>query len=123
VIRSLGIRPGDVVRVELLRELKMGGLVKMRPLTFSHKGKGDDDTPIGTGGDFLKISNHQAVLETELKHYSTITPGTTISFVYNGCRYYFEVVETWTAGRKWNGGVRAMDADIRVEFTRVKTVS
>ena len=106
MFRALSLRPGSCVRVDLVRgPVRKGGLVKLRPLTFKHRdAEGDDGIETGKGEDFLKIQDHQSVLETELKHYSTITPGAVIGFVYNGRRYYFEVMETWTGGGREGGG-------------------
>ncbi len=121
LFRYLGLRPGEVVLVGFRKKVEPAGLVKFRPLQFKNGGICDDGIPIGGGGDFLKIANHQAVLETELKHYAVLTSGTVVSMVYNGKRYFFEVVECreGVRGRRIDG-VKVQDSDIRVEFTKVK---
>ena len=60
-------------------------------------------------------------VETELKHYSALTSGTTIPFDYNGKRYYFDVVDLRSAPR----GERVehsklQDCNIIAEFIRPK---
>ena len=79
MMRALGLKPRDVVEVELIETVPPGSLAKLRPHS----------------NDFAKdISNPQAVLETELRHYSALTQGSTIAFDYrNKKRYWFDVVE------------------------------
>jgi len=71
--------------------------------------------------DFLEISNHQAVLETELRHYSSLVRGTAIPFDYNGKRYRFDVVDLRSApdGTRVTMA-KVQDCDIAVDFLKPK---
>ncbi|GMH53307.1 hypothetical protein TL16_g01422 [Triparma laevis f. inornata] len=80
--RTLGLRPGEPVRCHLETNVPKGGRIKLRPLTFKNSKTCDDGTPVGTAKEFMGISNHQAVLETELKHYSTLSSGSVVSFKF-----------------------------------------
>ena len=71
--------------------------------------------------NFLKINNHQAVLETELRHYSSLVRGSVIPFDYNGERYHFDVVELRSApDGKRVSMAKVQDCDIAVEFLKPK---
>ena len=84
MMRALGLRPRDIVEVEQIETVPAGSLAKLRPHSK----------------EFAKdISNPQAVLETELRHYSSLTQGSTIAFDYNKKRYWFDVVELRSAPR------------------------
>lgn len=102
---ALGLKPRDVVDVSLIQTVPAGSAVKLRPHST----------------EFVQIGNHQAVLETELKHYSALTAGSTIPFDYNNKRYYFDVVDLRSAPR----GERVehsklQDCNIIAEFIRPK---
>lgn len=102
---SLSLRPRDVVDVRLHQTTPPGSHVKLRP----HSSK------------FVKIGNHRAVLETELKHYSSLTRGSTIPFEYGGERYLFDVVDLRSAPRGERVDVaKVQDCDIAAEFVRAK---
>mmetsp|Transcript_14009 Transcript_14009/g.28255 ORF Transcript_14009/g.28255 Transcript_14009/m.28255 type:complete len:319 (-) Transcript_14009:616-1572(-) len=102
---ALGLKPRDVVDVRLIEDVPPGSAVRLRP----HR------------SDFLKISNHQAVLETELKHYSSLTRGSTIPFDYMGKRYYFDVTDLRSAPRGEKVPmVKVQDCDVATEFTKAK---
>lgn len=105
MMRALALKPRDVVDVRMVTDVAPGSMVRLRPHT----------------SDFVKISNHQAVLETELKHYSSLTAGTTIPFNYRENRYYFDVVELRSAshGEK-SPMVKVQDCDIATDFLRSK---
>ena len=122
LFRALGLRPGEVVRVHLVTSLKKGSSVKLRPLTFPSSPTCEDGYDVGSGSEFLKITGHQSVLETELKHYSTLTSGSVVSFVYNGKRFFFEVEQTRSGGRIVKNGVKVMDCDVAVEFGKEKRI-
>ena len=94
MFRHLGLRPGTAVECELDTGVPKGGRVKLRPVTFRNDAECDDGAEVGTAKEFLAIENHQAVLETELKHYSTLTAGAVVSFKFGEKRFFFEVVET-----------------------------
>ena len=102
---SLGLRPYDVVDVRLVTKTPPGSAVRLRPHTSA----------------FLNINNHQAVLETELKHYSALTLGTTIPFDYRGERYHFDVVDLRAAPRGERvPTAKVTDCDIATEFVRAR---
>lgn len=107
-MRALGLQPRDVVDVRLITTIPPGSAAQLRP----HSSK------------FAKeIANPQAVLETELKHYSSLTRGSTIAFDYNGQRYWFDVVELRSApkGEKCPV-VKVQDCDIATEFLPAKDI-
>jgi hypothetical protein len=102
---AMGLRPRDVVDVKLTTTTPPGSHVKLRPHT----------------SEFLQIKNHQAVLETELKHYSALTQGATIPFDYNGKRWYFDVVDLRSAPRGERVPMaKVQDCDIAAEFVTAK---
>ncbi|KAL3779825.1 hypothetical protein ACHAW5_002010 [Stephanodiscus triporus] len=105
MFKSLGLRPFDVVDVRLVTNTPPGSAVRLRPHTSK----------------FLDIGNHQAVLETELKHYSALTLGSTIPFDYRGERYHFDVVDLRSAprGERVNTA-KVQDCDIAAEFVRAR---
>lgn len=102
MMRALGLQPRDVVDVKLITTVPPGSAAQLRP----HSSK------------FAKeIANPQAVLETELKHYSALTKGSTIAFDYNGQRYWFDVVDLRTAPRGEKAPmVKVQDCDIATDF-------
>ena len=105
MMRSLAIRPGDVVQVDLVHDVPAGSLAKFRPHSQ----------------DFAKeISNPQAVLETELRHYSSLVKGSTIAMDYNGKRYWFDVVDCKAAGPKGESVplIKTQDCDIATDFLK-----
>lgn len=105
MFKSLGLRPRDVVDVRLSTNVPPGSAVRLRP----HRSA------------FINIGNHQAVLETELKHYSALTLGSTIPFDYRGERYYFDVVDLRSAPRGERVPLaKVQDCDIAAEFVRAR---
>mmetsp|Transcript_13430 Transcript_13430/g.13619 ORF Transcript_13430/g.13619 Transcript_13430/m.13619 type:complete len:303 (-) Transcript_13430:415-1323(-) len=105
MMSALGLRPRDIVSVRLIQDVPPGSSVRLRP----HK------------TEFTSIGNHQAVLETELKHYSALVKGTTIPFDYNGKRYWFDVVDLRSAPRGERVDMaKVQDCDIAAEFVRAK---
>ncbi|GMH90653.1 hypothetical protein TrVE_jg5960 [Triparma verrucosa] len=123
--RALGLRPGEVVRCHLETTIPKGGRIKLRPLTFKNEIESEDGCRVGTAKEFMSIDNHQAVLETELKHYSTLTSGSVVSFKFGDARYFFKVEETREGKkgeRKVKDGVKVMDCDVIVEFLKEKIV-
>ena len=104
-MKALGLRPRDVVDIKLITTTPPGSAVRLRPHTSA----------------FLNIGNHQAVLETELKHYSALTLGSTIPFDYRGERYYFDVVDLRSASRGERVPMaKVQDCDIAAEFVKPK---
>eukprot|EP00584_Thalassiosira_punctigera_P021269 CAMPEP_0172552730 /NCGR_PEP_ID=MMETSP1067-20121228/47160_1 /TAXON_ID=265564 ORGANISM="Thalassiosira punctigera, Strain Tpunct2005C2" /NCGR_SAMPLE_ID=MMETSP1067 /ASSEMBLY_ACC=CAM_ASM_000444 /LENGTH=317 /DNA_ID=CAMNT_0013340781 /DNA_START=41 /DNA_END=994 /DNA_ORIENTATION=+ len=102
---ALGLRPRDVVDIRLATKTPPGSAVRLRPHTSA----------------FVNIGNHQAVLETELKHYSALTLGTTIPFDYRGERYHFDVVDLRSAPRGERVPMaKVQDCDIAAEFVRAR---
>jgi hypothetical protein len=105
MMQSLALKPRDVVDVKLIQTVPAGSAVKLRPHS----------------SEFVKIANHQAVLETELKHYSALVRGSTIPFDYNGKRFYFDVVDLRSAPRGEKVPMaKVQDCDIAAEFIRAK---
>ena len=105
MFKALGLRPRDVVDIKLVTNTPPGSAVRLRPHTTA----------------FVNIGNHQAVLETELKHYSALTLGSTIPFDYRGERYYFDVVDLRSAPRGERVPMaKVQDCDIAAEFVRAK---
>ncbi|GKY94984.1 hypothetical protein MPSEU_000463000 [Mayamaea pseudoterrestris] len=102
MMRVLGLRPRDVVQVDLCEHVPSGAMAKFRP----HSSQFAKD-----------IARPQAVLETELRHYSSLTLGSTIAFDYNGKRYWFDVAELQSAPRgEKQPMIKVQDCDIRTEF-------
>lgn len=102
MFRALGLRPFDVVQVELIQTVAPGSLAKLRP----HSKSFAED-----------ISNPQAVLETELRHYSALTQGSTVAFDFLKKRYWFDVVELRSAPRgEKQKMVKVQDCDIATDF-------
>ena len=106
MMRALGLQPRDVVDVKIITTVPAGSLAKFRPHSSS----------------FAKnIANTQAVMETELRHYSALTKGSTIAFDYNGQRYWFDVVELRSPLRgEKQPMVKVQDCDIATEFLPAK---
>mmetsp|Transcript_8846 Transcript_8846/g.19492 ORF Transcript_8846/g.19492 Transcript_8846/m.19492 type:complete len:328 (-) Transcript_8846:16-999(-) len=100
---ALGLRPRDVVDVRFVEDVPPGSAVRLRPHETA----------------FTKITDHRSVLETELRHYSALTAGTTIAFDYDGRRYQFDVVDLRSApkGEKVPM-VKVTDCDVAVDFIR-----
>lgn len=110
MMRALGLQPRDIVLVEQIVDVPAGVLAKLRPLS----------------SEFAKDianNNPQAVLETELRHYSSLTQGSTIAFDYNKKRYWFDVVELRSAPRGVKvPAIKVQDCDIATEFLTPKDV-
>lgn len=108
MMRALGLRPRDIVVVEQIETVAPGSLAKLRP----HSAKFAKD-----------ITNPQAVLETELRHFSSLTQGSTIAFDYNKKRYWFDVVELRSAPRGEKVPmVKVQDCDIATDFLMSKDI-
>lgn len=106
MMRALGLRPRDVVDVQQIVSVPAGSLVKFRPLTEQ---------------TMRDMANPQAVLETELRHYSALTKGSTIAFDYNKKRYWFEVAECRSAPRgEKKDMVKVQDCDVASDFMTAK---
>lgn len=107
MMRALGLKPRDVVDVKLLlNSIPPGSAARLRPHSSEFA---------------QEIANPQAVLETELKHYSSLTRGSVIAFDYNGKRYWFDVVELRSAPRGEKCDVvRVQDCDIATDFLPAK---
>jgi ubiquitin fusion degradation protein 1 len=102
MMRSLGVRPRDVVQVDMVETVSPGSLARLRP----HSSQFAKD-----------IANPQAVLETQLRHYSALVQGSTIAFDYNKKRYWFDVTELRSAPRgEKEGFVKVQDCDIATDF-------
>lgn len=105
MMHALHLKPLDVVLIKAKTDTSPGASVKLRPHAAA----------------FAKIRNHQAVLETELKHYSALVKGSTIPFDYLGKRYYFDVVDLRSAPRNERVSIaKVQDCDLVAEFVRSK---
>eukprot|EP00529_Nitzschia_sp_RCC80_P029185 CAMPEP_0113519500 /NCGR_PEP_ID=MMETSP0014_2-20120614/43553_1 /TAXON_ID=2857 /ORGANISM="Nitzschia sp." /LENGTH=323 /DNA_ID=CAMNT_0000417223 /DNA_START=12 /DNA_END=983 /DNA_ORIENTATION=- /assembly_acc=CAM_ASM_000159 len=109
MMRSLGLRPRDVVDVSLIAKtdsIPLGSHAKFRPHSK----------------EFSKhIANAGNVLEMELRHYLVLTKGSTIAFDYNGKRYWFDVVELKSAPKGVKAKiVRTMDSNLATDFLPAK---
>lgn len=108
MMRALGLQPRDVVDVKLATSIHAGSMAKLRP----HSSQFSTD-----------IANPRAVLESELRHYSCLTKGSTIAFDYNSKRYWFDVVELRSAPRgEKRPIVKVQDCDIATDFLVAKDV-
>lgn len=108
MMRALGLKPLDLVDIQLITNVPPGSMAKFRPHS----------------SDFAKdISNPQAVMETELRHYSSLTKGSTIAFDYNGKRYWFDVEELRAApkGEK-QSTIKVQDCDLATDFLVSKDI-
>mmetsp|Transcript_46021 Transcript_46021/g.111451 ORF Transcript_46021/g.111451 Transcript_46021/m.111451 type:complete len:339 (+) Transcript_46021:92-1108(+) len=102
MMRALGLHPRDIVDVKLAQTVPAGSMVKFRPHSSSFT---------------TDIANPRAVLETELRHYSSLTKGSTIAFDYNGKRYWFDVAELRAAPRgEKQPMVKVQDCDLASDF-------
>jgi len=100
---ALGLRPREVVHVRVVTDVPSGSAVRLRPHSSA----------------FTAITDHRSVLETELRHYSALTAGSTVAFDYDGMRYYFDVVELRSAPKGARAPmVKVTDCDIAAEFVR-----
>jgi hypothetical protein len=108
MMRSLGLRPRDIVQVELCQTAAKGSEAKFRPHS----------------SEFVKeISNPIAVLETELRHYSSLTLGSTIAFDYNKKRYWFDVADVRShPGKEKQPFIKTQDCDISTGFLPARDV-
>ncbi len=108
MMRALRLKPLDLVDVQLITTVPPGSMAKFRPHS----------------SDFAKdISNPQAVMETELRHYSSLTKGSSIAFDYNGKRYWFDVEELRAAPRgEKQPMVKVQDCDLATDFLVSKDV-
>jgi len=102
MMRALGLRPGEIVQVDLITTVAAGTMAKLRPHSEA----------------FAKaISNPQAVLETELRHYSSLCKGSTIAMDYNGQRYWFDVADCKAAPKGESAPyIKVQDCDIATDF-------
>lgn len=106
MMRALGLQPRDIVDVKLITTIAPGSLVRFRPHSSSFA---------------TDIANPQAVMETELRHYGSLTKGSTIAFDYNGKRYWFDVMELRAAPRgDKQPMVKVQDCDVASDFLPAK---
>jgi Ubiquitin fusion degradation protein UFD1 len=106
MMRALHLEPRDVVDVRLCTDVPPGAAAQLRP----HSSK------------FAReVTNPQAVLETEFKHYSSLTKGAVIALDYNNKRYWFDVVDLRSAprGEKCDC-IKVQDCDIATDFLPAK---
>mmetsp|Transcript_18315 Transcript_18315/g.27930 ORF Transcript_18315/g.27930 Transcript_18315/m.27930 type:complete len:309 (-) Transcript_18315:1125-2051(-) len=102
MMRALKMKPMDVVDVRLDMTVPPGSSVKLRPHDAER---------------FAKLTNPQAILETELKHYSALCINTVIAFDYQNERHFFDVVELRRAPKGEKVPMaKVQDCDIAAEF-------
>ena len=107
MLRSLRAKPYDVVFMTWVK-LNDGVTIELQP----HQDA------------FLKLANPRSVLENELKYYSSATRGSTISLLYEGKQYDFDVTDC--VGRDGTQldaynperceGVAIQDADVSLDL-------
>ena len=102
MMRALRLQPRDIVDVKTATTIPAGTLARFRP----HSAEFSKD-----------ISNPQAVFELELRHYSSLTRGSTIYLDYNGKRYWLDVEELRCAPRGEKAPmVKTQDCDLATDF-------
>ncbi|CAN0035964.1 unnamed protein product [Ectocarpus sp. 12 AP-2014] len=99
MMKALRLRPRDIVLYRH-KDLTKASKIVLQPHSSA----------------FLKMSNHQAVMETELRHYSAITRGTTVAFRYRKTLYKFNVLECIDADGKSQEAVCVQDSDVATDF-------
>jgi len=99
MMRALRLSPREVVEVTWCR-LREGAQVTLRPKTK----------------DFSSWANPQAVMESELKYYSSLTVGSTIMIGYKGSEHALEVAKVM-AGEQQLDGANIQDVNVAVDFT------
>eukprot|EP00921_Rhytidocystis_pertsovi_P002703 GHVQ01004618.1.p1 GENE.GHVQ01004618.1~~GHVQ01004618.1.p1 ORF type:complete len:205 (+),score=10.79 GHVQ01004618.1:113-727(+) len=100
----LDVRPRDVVLCEYVRLPEAKTLV-LRPLSE----------------EFFDIPSHQATLEKELRHYSSLTEGSTIVLNANGADHFIDVLSISTGRNNVEQRVRAasiQDCDVNTQIQR-----
>jgi Ubiquitin fusion degradation protein UFD1 len=112
--QQLGLRPYDVVEVEQVLDnnngsgntaaaVPSGSMAKLRPHSSEF------------GVDIQH--NPQAVLETELRHYSSLTLGATIAMQYNQKTYWFDVEELRSSPRGEKVSmIKMQDCNVATDF-------
>lgn len=103
MMQTLCIKPRDVVELTWVR-LREGAQVTLKPRTKQ----------------FSSWANPQAVMESELKYYSSLTVGSTIAIEYKGDRHALEVVKLMN-GEEQMDGANIYDVNVAVDFTGVKS--
>jgi Ubiquitin fusion degradation protein UFD1 len=106
------LRPYDVVEVEQVLDnnsnnnaaaVPSGSMAKLRPHSSAF------------GVDIQH--NPQAVLETELRHYSSLTLGATIAMQYNQKTYWFDVEELRSVPRGEKVSmIKMQDCNVATDF-------
>eukprot|EP00752_Nemacystus_decipiens_P005139 g4663.t1 len=99
MMKALRLRPRDIVLYRH-KDLTKAATIVLQPHSSA----------------FLKMSNHQAVMETELRHYSAITRGTTVAFRYRKKLYKFNVLECIDTDGKSQETVCVQDSDVATDF-------
>ncbi|KAL1924139.1 uncharacterized protein VTP21DRAFT_7174 [Calcarisporiella thermophila] len=96
MMQTLLVEPGDIIQVKNA-SLPLGTYVKLQPQSV----------------DFLDISDPKAVLENELRTFSTLTEGDIIQISYNRKIYEILVVEVKPSTR---GAISIVETDLSVDF-------
>ncbi|KAF5347879.1 hypothetical protein D9757_013417 [Collybiopsis confluens] len=95
MMKTLRLNEGDPIRITGT-ELPKGEKVKLQAQSVH----------------FLEISDHKAVLEAELRNFSTLTQGDIIEICYNSIVFGLLIMETEPGG----GGIDIVDTDLSVDF-------
>ena len=103
MMHTLQIKPRDVVELTWVR-LREGAQITLKPHTK----------------DFSNWANPQAVMESELKYYSSLTVGSTIVIDYKEGHHRLEVVKVMD-GEQQLDGANIQDVNIAVDFDGVKS--
>lgn len=106
MMRALGLHPRDIVNVQMITTVPPGSSAKFRPHST----------------DFANnIDNPQAVMETELKHYSSLTKGASIAMDYNGQRYWLDIVDIKSSPRNERvSWIKVQDCNVSTDFLTAK---
>jgi hypothetical protein len=97
MMAHLGVEDGDAISVQQLK-LPRATYCKLRPVNFS---------------DFKKLESHRAVLEATLRSFFTLTRGSTISVLFDGVEFIFQVVDLDPVDGE---SACILNADLETEF-------
>eukprot|EP00613_Pedinella_sp_CCMP2098_P034771 CAMPEP_0171736526 /NCGR_PEP_ID=MMETSP0991-20121206/32311_1 /TAXON_ID=483369 /ORGANISM="non described non described, Strain CCMP2098" /LENGTH=330 /DNA_ID=CAMNT_0012333211 /DNA_START=17 /DNA_END=1009 /DNA_ORIENTATION=+ len=101
MMTALKLKPREVIELTWCR-LREGKQVTLKPHTK----------------DFVNWANPQAVMESELKYYSSLTLGSTIVIDYKGAKHALEVVRV-VDGEEQLDGANIQDVNVAVDFEGV----
>ncbi|CDR94703.1 ubiquitin fusion degradation protein UFD1, putative [Babesia bigemina] len=102
MMESLQLKPYDVVHLSQ-HKLPDATFVKLAPLETS----------------FFELPSPKSVLEEHLKHYSTLTRGSTIPITHNGVTYHLRVLRIETEEIKDAECASIQDTDVSTDLVRL----